>query len=53
MTVGVPNQFIKDWLSKNITRIYLEYFVLFCESVRSLSFFSVVRFDTPPKKNSK
>jgi chromosomal replication initiator protein len=49
VTVGVPNQFIKDWLEQKYHKDILRILRSVHESVRSLSF-SVVRFDTPPKK---
>lgn len=49
VTVGVPNQFIKDWLEQKYQKDLLRILRSVHEGVRSLSF-SVVRFDTPPKK---
>lgn len=49
VTVGVPNQFIKDWLEQKYQKDLLRILRSIHEGVRSLSF-SVVRFDTPPKK---
>ena len=49
VTVGVPNQFIKDWLEQKYHKDILRILRSVHEGVRSLSF-SVVRFDVPPKK---
>lgn len=49
VTVGVPNQFIRDWIEQKYQKDLLRILRSVHEGVRSLSF-SVVRFDTPPKK---
>lgn len=49
VTVGVPNQFIRDWIEQKYQKDLLRILRSVHEGVRSLSF-SVVRFDTPLKK---